>query len=373
MLSPSKTRNKPQTSKLQRWLERVWYENGKGRCLLLPLSALYCAVNAHQRKTQLKALKQNPPDINIPIIVVGNITIGGTGKTPVTVHIVNLLKNAGYKPAIITRGYGGKAQSWPQKVSEGSDAEIVGDEAVLMASRTGVPVYAGANRLKSIQQLQSEMACDVIVSDDGMQHYKMPRDIQITVVDGERGFGNQSCLPAGPLREKLERLSESDLLVVNGEDQTKNSYLKQADKMSLSGDFLINLATHDKCYLNDFAGKTVEAVTGIGNPKRFYNTLENAGLLVNQHSFPDHHAFSKNDLVFKAASTIIMTEKDAVKCKHLIGDQTQFWYLPISAELPKVFDEKLLGLLAAKSANKQQAIKINKKSPESRGVAFERQ
>ncbi len=350
--------NKNQTSKLQQWLERVWYADGKGRFLLLPLSALYCAANAYQRKTQLKELSQNPPNINVPIIVVGNITVGGTGKTPVTVHIVKLLKKSGYKPAIITRGYGGKAQTWPQKVTAKSDAEMVGDEAVLMATRSGVPVYAGANRLESIQQLLSETVCDVIVSDDGLQHYKMPRDIQIAVIDGERGFGNGLCIPAGPLREKINRLDECDLLVLNGLSKSKDKYLNQAHTMSLSGDSIINLTTAEERPLKDFFGETIEAVTGIGNPKRFYSTLENTGLIVNQHSFPDHHAFSKNDLLFNEDGfdknsynkIVIMTEKDAVKCKSLIGDQANYWYLPISVVLPIEFDEKLLSLLVAEGS-----------------------
>jgi len=359
---PQQSQDKNQTSKLQQWLERVWYANGKGRFLLLPLSALYCAANTYQRKTQLKALSQNPPNINVPIIVVGNITVGGTGKTPVTVHIVNLLKKSGYKPAIITRGYGGKSQTWPQHVTIDSDAEMMGDEAVLMATRTDVPVYAGANRLESIQQLLSKTDCDVIVSDDGMQHYKMPRDIQIAVIDGERGFGNGHCIPAGPLREKINRLDECDLLVLNGLSKSDDYRLKRAHAMSLSGDSIINLATAEERYLKDLSGETisevVEAVTGIGNPKRFYSTLENAGLIINQHSFPDHHAFSKNDLLFdedgidknSSNKTVIMTEKDAVKCKSIIGNQSNFWYLPISAVLPKEFDENLISLLLAKSA-----------------------
>jgi tetraacyldisaccharide 4'-kinase len=343
---PDKSQN--QTTKLQQWLERVWYKNGKGRFLLMPLSALYCAANAYQRKKQLKTLEQNPPNIKLPIIVVGNITVGGTGKTPVTLHIVQLLKNAGYKPAIITRGYGGKAKSWPQKVIADSDAELVGDEAVLMATRTSVPVYAGANRLESIQRIQADTDCDVIVSDDGMQHYKMPRDIQIAVVDGERGFGNEYCIPAGPLREKLSRLDSCDLVVLNGENKTQNTLLNQPYTMSLSGNTLVNLVTAKQRPLTGFSQHKAEAVTGIGNPQRFYSTLENAGLAVNQHSFPDHHAFTKNDLLFADDSKVIMTEKDAVKCKNLVGDQTHYWYLPISAVLPQDFDDRLLGLLRAK-------------------------
>ena len=345
--------SKNQTSKLQQCLERVWYDdkgNSIGSFLLLPLSALYCAANAYQRKSQLKVLKQNPPDINVPIIVVGNITVGGTGKTPVTVYVANLLKKSGYKPAIITRGYGGKDQSWPQKVTATSDAEKVGDEAVLIATRTSMPVYAGANRLDSIRQLLADTDCNVIVSDDGMQHYKMPRDIQIAVIDGERGFGNGHCIPAGPLREKLDRLDNCDLMVVNGIPVTDTERLEQVHLMSLSGDNIINLKTAEERRLEDYSGKTVQAITGIGNPNRFYTTLESKGLLVNKNSFPDHYAFTRDDLLFENQSTVIMTEKDAVKCKHLIGDASNYWYLPITAELPQEFNQKLLALLKGKTS-----------------------
>lgn len=359
MSEPSQNQN--QTSKLQQWLEQIWYQKGKGYWLLMPLSVLYCAVNTYQRNTQFKALGKHPPHINVPIIVVGNITVGGTGKTPVTVHIVNMLKKMGYKPAIITRGYGGKAQIWPQRVFSDSDAKMVGDEAVLMAIRTGVAVYAGANRVESIQLLQKETDCDVIVSDDGMQHYKMPRDIQVAVIDGERGFGNEYCIPAGPLREKLNRLDSCDLLVLNGVAKTEHDRLQEAYTMSLSGDTIANLANLDKAKesstqvllrlseLSSISVKRVHAVTGIGNPNRFYTTLEKAGLTVHKHSFPDHHAFNKNDLLFDDNEKVIMTEKDAVKCRHLIAEKTNYWYLPISAVLPKEFDDKLLSLLKAKS------------------------
>ena len=192
------------TSLLQRWLESIWYSEKKciknrlSLCLLIPLSFLYKAVNKYQRETQTK----NLAILSCPVIVVGNITVGGTGKTPLVIKLVELLKKSGYKPAIITRGYGGAATEWPQYVQANSNPNIVGDEAVLMAKRTFVPVYAGANRLASIDQLLKAHPCDVIISDDGMQHYKLPRDIQIAVIDAQRQLGNGYCLPAGPLREK---------------------------------------------------------------------------------------------------------------------------------------------------------------------------
>lgn len=327
------------TSLLQQWLESVWYGSGKGRWLLMPFSYLYSAINNYQSKIQTR----NQVKLACTVIVVGNITVGGTGKTPLTIHIVKLLQKAGYKPAIITRGYGGKAQIWPQAVNAKSNPDLVGDEAVLMASSTAVPVYAGANRLESIEQLLKTHDCDVIVSDDGMQHYKLPRDIQIAVIDGKRQLGNGYCLPAGPLREKKERLNDCDLVVVNGNNTQDNDHYE----MTLSGKTLINLSTLETKPLNVLKGQTAQALTGIGNPQRFYSSLKDAGLNIIENSFPDHYAFQKSDLTFDEASLVIMTEKDAVKCKSLIGEAKQYWCLPVTATLPNEFNLALLTKLKA--------------------------
>ncbi len=326
------------TSRLQQWLESVWYGNGKGRLLLMPLSYLYSAVNRYQRKSHSK----NQTKLDCPVIVVGNITVGGTGKTPLTIHIIKLLQQANYNPAIITRGYGGKATTWPQSVTVESDPSLVGDEAVLMASSTGVPLFAGADRLASIEQLLETHHCDVIVSDDGMQHYKMPRDIQIAVIDGKRLLGNGNCLPAGPLRESKDRLNECDLIVLNGETKVSGDVFNNAFAMNLSGQMLFNLSTLETKSLNELNGQTVQALTGIGNPMRFYSSLREAGLKVIENSFPDHYAFQKSDLNFDDASIVIMTEKDAVKCKSHIGDSKQYWCLPVTAILPNEFNIALL-------------------------------
>jgi len=250
------------------------------------------------------------------------------------------LQKQGYKPAIITRGYAGKASSWPQSVTPHSDPQQVGDEAVLMVRRTGVPLYAGANRLASIKALLAKHDCDVIVSDDGMQHYKLPRDVSIAVLDGERMLGNGYCLPAGPLREKKQRLDECDLIVVNGGDAVHPEGWRA---MRLQGDSLLNLKTSRRRRLTDFSGEQVHAVTGIGNPTRFFKALEQAGLRLQTHRFPDHHDFKPRDVQFDDGLPVIMTEKDAVKCRAFAGDQC--WALPVSAVLDDVFDKRLLDLL----------------------------
>lgn len=335
------------TSTLQQWLESIWYDpsraNSLSRKLLMPFSYCYVAINNLQRKLQSK----NRLKLACPVIVVGNITVGGTGKTPLTIHIVKLLQQAGYHPAIITRGYGGKATSWPQTVTTKSDPYLVGDEAVLMASSTGVPVYAGANRLASIEQLLKQHDCDVIVSDDGMQHYKLSRDIQIAVIDGRRQLGNGYCLPAGPLREKKGRLQECDFVVMNNNVMTiKNSDEKSYFEMVLTGQTLINLSTLEVKPLSDLRGETIQALTGIGNPQRFYTSLKDAGVNVIENSFPDHYAFEESDLNFDEASTVIMTEKDSVKCKALIDNGSsngkQYWCLPVTATIPNEFNMAFL-------------------------------
>jgi len=334
------------TSWLQQWLETIWYKQGitsvLGQFILLPLTALYCVINNFQRRSQARnRSKFYQP--SCPVIVVGNITVGGTGKTPLTIHLVKLLQQAAYKPAIITRGYGGKATSWPLLVTTDSDPTLAGDEAVLMANRTGVPVYAGADRLLSIKTLLEAHDCDVIISDDGMQHYKLARDIQIAVVDGKRKFGNGYCLPSGPMREPKKRLDNCDLIVVNGAVEKETSEEKQWLNMMLAGDMLVNLQTGENRAIQQFTGKTVHAVTGIGNPQRFYHSLEQGGLELITHSFPDHHDFQIDNLTFEDDLLIVMTEKDAVKCKAFAYGNC--WYLPVTATLDDEFDSKLLAKL----------------------------
>jgi len=335
------------TSKLQQWLENIWYNNGSGKFLLIPLTALYCAMNSIQRFKY----HSNQTKLPHPVIVVGNITIGGTGKTPLTIYIVKTLQKAGYKPAIVTRGYGGQSRVWPQSVTAESDPKLVGDEAVLMARRTKVPVYAGADRLSSIKVLTDEHDCDVIVSDDGMQHYKLPRDVEITVLDGVRMLGNGWCLPTGPLRERKQRLKTCDLLVVNGEitEQRKDDLLGlDFFTMNLEGTTLTNIVTQEQQTFEKFrsnnSSAAVHAVTGIGNPQRFFQTLKKQGKLqIQTHSFPDHHNFTESDCKFDDDLPIVMTEKDAVKC---MGFATaNFWSLPVTAQLDQRFAEILLGLL----------------------------
>ena len=320
---------------LHRWLENIWYHNGFGKYLLIPFTPLFCLIVfirrwQHERKRGEIA--------KVPVIVVGNITVGGTGKTPLVISIVNLLKQAGYSPGIISRGYKGTAEEWPQRVIPSTPPKLVGDEPVLMASRTQVPVVVGPDRNTDIRYLLNHYNCDVIVSDDGLQHYRMPRSLEIVVIDGKRRFGNGWCLPAGPLRERISRLKNIDLCVVNADSETDIAHGEY--RMQLQGKTIVNLSTAETLPLDEFSNQNVHAVTGIGNPERFFTTLQSHGLKVIPHSFVDHHHFQKEDLIFAEDYPVIITEKDAVKCRKF--QTTNCWYLPVTAELSEDFNKALL-------------------------------
>ncbi len=337
------------TSWLQRLLENIWYQQGKGKWFLLPLTLFYCGLHSFQRWK----LTRRRSKITLPVIVVGNISIGGTGKTPTVIYLAKLLLKGGYKPAIITRGYGGKATQWPQEVTPLSSPAKVGDEAVLLAKRSKVPVIAGADRSVDIQYLRSRYDCDVILSDDGLQHYCLHRDIEIVLIDAKRQLGNGWCIPAGPLRENSCRLKKVDFVLFNqafNENNAKKNRFAVQQKldslfsMRLSGNVLHSLSTKKKPLpLQDLKGQTVHAVTGIGNPSQFYDVLEKSGLKLIKHSFSDHHSFKEKELYFNDNKIIIMTEKDAVKCHQFKIDNC--WYLPVEAQIESEFDRLLMDKL----------------------------
>jgi tetraacyldisaccharide 4'-kinase len=291
---------------------------------LWPLSLLYCVLASMRRKR----LSEQQADIHlgVPIIVVGNISVGGTGKTPMVIWLAEFLIKHGYHPGIVSRGYGGKAGEIPTLVTAGSDTKAVGDEAVLIARRANCPMWVGRDRVFAIQKmLEFHQGVNVIISDDGLQHYRMPRDIEIAMIDGARRFGNELCLPAGPLREPVSRLKEVDFQVVTGSLADELEYT-----MELEGNELVNLrSSGKKLSLNLLEDVRVHAVAGIGNPSRFFMRLEQAGLKVTRHHYPDHHVYQPEDLQFGDDRMIVMTEKDAVKCS-VFADQ-RFWYLPVLA------------------------------------------
>lgn len=271
----------------------------------------------------------------VPVIVVGNITVGGTGKTPLVIALVRYLMEQGYHPGVISRGYGAKGRQFPAMVHADSDAMSVGDEPVLIVQRTGVPLVVDPKRSRSVPfLLASHPEIDIIISDDGLQHYALARDIEIVVIDGERRFGNERLLPAGPLREPVSRLQQVDFCVANGNTQSENEVLMQ---IQLEEPYQLN-DDRSRMSWESLKGVAVHAVAGIGNPKRFFSSLEALGLRVNPHEYSDHHVFKADDLQFADHLPVLITEKDAVKCRDI--DNSHVWVVPAIAVLPNQFYEQ---------------------------------
>lgn len=319
------------------WIERHWQHDTVVSRLLAPVSWFYCAaatLNQHLYRREWRRSVSCP----VPVIVVGNVTVGGTGKTPLVLWIVQYLRASGRSPGIVTRGYRGRARSWPQLVTRYSDPAAVGDEPVLLARRSGVPVVADPDRPRGVRWLLAHQ-CDVIVSDDGLQHHRLKRDVEIAVVDGERRFGNGRCLPAGPLRESPSRLAQIDAVVVNGAGGPGEWPMRLVP----SGFRRVD-NTEEAAPLDAFRARTVHAVAGIGYPPRFFGLLRGLGAEVIEHPFPDHHRFRPEDIGFDDGRDVIMTEKDAVKCRDIAGERV--WYLAVDTEVDAPFGEWLRQRLA---------------------------
>lgn len=273
------------------------------------------------------------------MIVVGNISVGGTGKTPVVIWLAEYLRVHGYRPGIVSRGYGGRRIETPRQVTSNSDVREVGDEALLIARRTGCPTWVCADRASAMDALLRDERISVVISDDGLQHYRMHRDIEIAMIDGARRFGNGLCLPAGPLRERPSRLEEVDFRLVSGALADEGEFA-----VEYAGDELVNLQNPlRRLRLDDLKGSVVHAVAGLGNPARFFRRLEDAGLHPTRHAFPDHHQYRREDLDFKDNLSVIMTEKDAVKCT--VFANPRYWYLPVTARPDPRFAPLLLKTL----------------------------
>lgn len=269
------------------------------------------------------------------MIVVGNITSGGTGKTPLIIYLANELKKNGYRPGIISRGYGSKTEG-VMEVSQKSDVAEAGDEPMLIQKHTHLPVFVSKDRVLAAKALVKKYAkTDVILSDDGIQHYRLRRDLEVLVIDGTRKFGNGYLLPAGPLREFRSKLKTVDAIVCNHKKVIDGSYL-----MKYKGHFLINLKTNKKIHLNNLSLKNIHAIAGIGNPDRFFDYLKTFNIVFNSSAFQDHYKFSKKDFRDMNDKNIIMTEKDAVKCQQF--SRNNFWYLPVIAEVDSKFTDVIL-------------------------------
>ena len=318
-------------------IEKSWYNKSGLTTVLRPLSWLFCLLVLIRRLFyRLKIF--STAQLDIPVIIVGNLTVGGTGKTPMVIELANLLKKHGYRPGVISRGYGGKARTWPQQVRADGDPTMVGDEAILIARRTNCPMAVGPDRVASAKALLKYTDCNVIISDDGLQHYALGRDIEIAVIDGIRRYGNEKCLPAGPLREPIKRLEQVNFKITNGiagPDEFAMSY--KAEKLCRADDPAVTLD------ISSLKNQTVHAIAGIGNPQRFFDNLKLSGLDIIEHAFPDHYPFKKEDLDFGEIQPIVITEKDAVKCQRFYLHNV--WYQPIEAILDNQFTEQLLVML----------------------------
>lgn len=342
--------------KLDRWLNRVWYADRQAPAWLRVLVPLYRAgfwLDRNFRyRCQPRGLKRRT------IVVVGNIVAGGSGKTPLVIRLCQLARQAGYKPAVISRGYG-RSSGALAEVSKDSSPLDIGDEPLIIARRSGAPVVVANDRCAAAQFL-FDRGADLVISDDGLQHHRLPRTVEICVVDGERGFGNGSLLPAGPLRESQSRLQVVDFVVINGaEDELPNRFksgqlepgqqepeLHDAVHMQLAPGLLHALNGSETWRLSQFSGCRVNAIAGIGNPDRFFRVLQQAGLQTTGRAFPDHHTFSAQDFnALEPGLPLIMTEKDAVKCRGLGLDNA--WFLAVEAVLPAAWESRFLERLEA--------------------------
>lgn len=315
---------------LQGWLEARWYGGVHPPLWLRGLSRLYGWLARRRQRRGQHAAECLP----VPVLVVGNISVGGTGKTPVVIALVAALRDAGFTPGVISRGYGGSERG-PALLAADADPRRFGDEPVLIGLRSAAPVAIGRDRPAAARLLLARHPqVDVLVSDDGLQHYRLHRDIEIVVVDARRRFGNGLLLPAGPLREPLTRLAGVDAVLFNGEAEPGEC------SFSLDAGEAAALDGAGGRPLTAFAGQRVHAVAGIGHPARFFQTLRDAGIEPVEHVFADHHHYQSAELAFDEPLPVLMTEKDAVKCR---GFAQADWYaVPVATTLPDEVVERIL-------------------------------
>ncbi len=313
-------------------IEKSWYQGKWWNIWLLPVSGLFFLLSHARRLWLTKFLKATKVN-SIPVVVIGNINVGGTGKTPLACRLVELFSEQGIKVGIISRGYGSHAPYYPYSISRGESAVVVGDEPKLLRDRLDCPVVIGPDRNAAIDLL-SQQGVDLILSDDGLQHYKMARDYEIVVLDATRQLGSGWLLPAGPLREGAWRLKEVNTVIENGTADSSN--------MSIVATAWVNAKSNERKPLNYFAGKKLHAVAGIGNPQRFFSTLDDLNVEHVDHAFVDHHEFVESDLSLADdfSNQLVMTEKDWVKCASFASES--MWYLEVSACLAEPLEKKLL-------------------------------
>lgn len=307
-------------------LLQAWYQGHPALHLLRPLEWLYRRVVDGKRRAFLAGQGEiyRAP---VPVLVVGNITVGGTGKTPLILWLIEHCRARSLRVGVVSRGYGAHPPQLPWRVRAEDSAAVAGDEPLLIVQRSGVSLMIDPQRSRAVQALLAQEPLDLILCDDGLQHYRLARDLELVLIDAARGLGNRRCLPAGPLREPVERLAEVDALLFNGAaSDTTDGYA-----FCLQPTALVNLNSGKRVALTHFSeGQALHAVAGIGNPQRFFNTLEALNWRPIAHPFADHATFSRAALTFSPALPLVMTEKDAVKCRAFAADD--WWYLAVDAE-----------------------------------------
>ncbi|WP_299592892.1 tetraacyldisaccharide 4'-kinase [uncultured Microbulbifer sp.] len=331
---------------LEDWLNKRWYPAAdEGSDTGIPLPLLAPLELAFRQGSRLRKLRNQPEPLSVPVIVVGNITVGGAGKTPLVAELGRWLQERGHNPGIISRGYGGRAKHYPYNVTAQSHPLESGDEPLMLHLMTGLPVMVSPKRAEAAEALIAEHGCDVIISDDGLQHYGLWRSMEICVVDGQRGLGNEHLLPRGPLRESPERLDSVDMVVVNGHPSplVESQCGEKADFVmelvpSLWHQFNLDQTSTLKLESGPEIGPC-HGVAAIGNPPRFFNALRHLGYTVMEMAFPDHHQFSQQELQLDGETPVIMTMKDAVKCRDFW--QSHWWAMEARAQLPDLFYQRI--------------------------------
>lgn len=324
-------------------LLNAWYTGHPALGLLRPLEWLYRRV-VRNKRARFLAGEGDIYRASVPVLVVGNVTVGGTGKTPMILWLIEHCRSRGLRVGVVSRGYGAKPPSLPWRVRVGQSASEAGDEPLLIVQRSGVALMIDPDRSRAVRALLDAEPLDLILSDDGLQHYRLARDLELVLIDAVRGLGNRRCLPAGPLREPMERLSSVDAVLYNGAASDRSDGFAFVLKPTT----LVNLRSGERLPLDHFpAGQALHAVAGIGNPQRFFNTLEALHWRPVHHAFADHAVYSAQALTFTPSLPLIMTEKDAVKCRAFAAED--WWYLAVdavpSAAFVSWFDSQLLRLL----------------------------
>ncbi|PKG75456.1 tetraacyldisaccharide 4'-kinase [Shewanella sp. GutCb] len=332
---------------MQSWVNKLWYDGHILRFALWPLSIIFAAVSWVRRKLYILGVK-SAVRLPVPVIIVGNITVGGSGKTPMVIYLIELLRQHGLKPGVISRGYGANIDG-VRSVRPNDSAAVVGDEPAMIVARTSVPMVVGSKRGDAAHQLLSDFDVDIIISDDGLQHYALARDIELIILDGERRLGNGMLLPAGPLREGCWRTSTVDHVIVNGGAAKANE-----QQMRLQPTLWHSVSANRSQLKAPEPEQAVVAMAGIGNPSRFFDTLSDLGFRPDKvQAFDDHSAYTEAELTaFAGEHPLLMTEKDAVKCREFAKDN--WWYLAVDAKLPPSFDQQLLARIKQLVIDKQR-------------------